>query len=355
MVFRFGEREDALALSKTIEGIGKEQIPLLLQDLAYHCLIPLAHLALRDLQSAVPSLLIPPSLSSECAVGFHRDLVRATIIEHHLRVLLQRFAEKGLQAMPLKGNYLGPRIYSKGEARPYRDIDLMFKAEELDEAVRVLEEEGFRPLWGAAEFIPPPHPTCYRRVLEGGSLKVDVDLHVSIHWPKEYERRTRLNSEDFWACSRVEEMWGMPVAAMSPEHLVIFICLDLAVNHRFARLLSLRDLFEVFSAVSVDLDELVRWCRRWEVLSFVYPALRLLAELNPRIAMAREILDELRPRYPLSRAFEMILVPSRLPSMRSRSLTPRNLLFFLLADRPIQRAAGLHRIPGHLYNRIRHP
>ena len=355
MAYRFGNLEDACALSETLRSLGEEQDPLILQDLTYHCLLPLAHLALRDLQEMGLPLGPSSRLFAECALGFHRDLVRTTIIEHQLRSLLERCSNEGLRPLPLKGNYLAARIYSRREARPYRDIDLMVRRSEVEAAVRILEKEGFRPQRGGPEFMPPPHSTCFRRELEGGRLKVDVDLHLSIHWPREYDRRTRFEPEDIWSCSREDQLWGLPITSMSPEHLVIFLCLDLAANHRFARLITLRDLLESLSAERVDFAELARWCRRWEVQSLVHPALRLLAGVAPRDTVPTGALEELRPRYPLYRAYELMLSPRRLSSMRSRSLTPRNLIFFLLADKPSQRASGLARIPGHLYSRLRHP
>jgi hypothetical protein len=270
-------------------------------------------------------------------------------------LLLERFNAEGLRVIPLKGSYLASRIYSRKEARPYRDIDLMFRQEDLGAASRILKEEGFTPRKGGPEFVPSPYCTSHQRTLEGGRLKVEVDLHVSMHWPREYFRRTRFNQADIWGCSREDELAGMPVTSMSPEHLLICTCLDLAMNHRFARLIALRDLFEMVSGTGIDFEEVSSWSRRWEVCSFVYLSLDLLCRLGEGRLLPEDALERMRPRYPMIRLYRSTLIPSRLPSMRARSLTPRNLLFFLLGDHPAQRLHGLRGLPRHLYSRVRHP
>ena len=84
---------------------------------------------------------------------------------------------------------------------------------------------------------------------------MDLDLHTSIHWPPEYFARTRFNVEDIWHRAVKVDFGGIPAMAMSPEHLVVYTCADLAVNHRFAHLLKFRDLFEVISKCPVDFEE----------------------------------------------------------------------------------------------------
>lgn len=353
--YGFADEDDARSLAQALEALDFHHDRLLLDNLAYHSLLSLMHLALEDLagRDLLPSL--PESIPSECAVTFHRDLVRTTLIDHHLQLLLLDCAQEGLLPVPLKGNYLSSMVYGRKEARPYRDIDILVRAEDLPLVAGVLRSSGFAPRRGMEEFLPPPYSTTYVKHLEGDRLKVDLDLHTSIHWPREYNRRACFVPDDIWLEATKIDFRGVPAMAMTPEHLVIYIYLDLAVNHRFAHLIKFRDLFEVFSRFPVDFDELAYWAGRWEVRSFVFLALNLFRSMGGDAFVARDRLLELKPHYPLLKAFEVMTPPRSLPYRRARNATPPNFVFLLLADRLRQRAVGLANLPSHLYHKLKHP
>jgi hypothetical protein len=351
--FRGGE--EARGLSQSLETVDVHRNRLLLDNLSYHNLSSLMHLALEDLAGRDLLPPLPEALPAECAIAFHRDLVRATLIDHHLQLLMLDCAQAGLWPMPLKGNYLSSQVYSRKEARPYRDIDLLVRPEDLPLMAEVLRAGGFSPRRGMKEFLPPPYSTNYVKQLEGGRLKVDLDLHTSIHWPREYLKRTRFDPAAIWEQAAVIDFRGVPAAAMSPEHLVIYICLDLAVNHRFAHLIKFRDLFEAFSRFPVDFDELALWAGRWEVRSFVFLGLSIFRSMGGGPFVSRERLLGLKPRYPLLKAYEAMTPPRCLPYRRARTVSPPNLVFLLLGDHLGQRAAGLVNLPVHLYRKLKHP
>ncbi len=353
--YGFDGGEEGRALSRALETAGARRGRPLLDDLAYHGLSSLMHLALEDLASRDLLPALPAALPADCAAAFHRDLVRATLIDHHLQLLLMDCAQAGLRPLPLKGNYLSSQVYSRREARPYRDIDLMVREEDLPRMAGVLAAGGFVPRRSLEEFIPAPYSTTYVKRLEGGRLKVDLDLHLSIHWPREYERRTRFDPAGIWERASVIDFHGAPAAAMAPEHLVIYTCLDLAVNHRFARLIKFRDLFEIYRRFPVDHDELCRWARLWDVRSFVFLGLALFRSVGGGRFLSPEDLLRLRPRYPLLRAYRAMTPPSRLPRRRARAASLPNLVFLLLGDRLRQRAAGPANIPVHLYRKLKYP
>ena len=148
---------------------------------------------------------------------------------------------------------------------------------------------------------------------------------------------------------------GVPAAAMSPEHLVIYTCLDLAVNHRFAHLIKFRDLFEVFSRFPVDFGELSLWAGRWEVRSFVFLGLSIFRAMGGGSFVSREQLLGLRPRYPLLKAYEAMTPPRSLPYRRARTVSRPTWVFLLLGDRLGQRARGLLNLPRHLFRKLKHP
>lgn len=346
--FRFGNNEDARELARSLDSLD-------LNDLIYHSLLSLMHLALEDLDEKGLLPDRPGTLREKCATAFHRDLVRTTLIDHNCRLLLLDSAQAGLLPMPLKGNYLSSLVYAHKDARPYRDIDLLVRPRDLPTMAEVLKRNGYLPRRGMEEFLPAPYSTTYVKHLEGDRLKVDLDLHTSIHWPREYFARTRFDAADIWRQASRIDFTGVPSMAMSPEHLVIYTCLDLAVNHRFARLLKFRDLYEILSRFTLDYDELLYWVNRWEVRSFVYPALDLFRQAGGESLIPPDLLEDLDPRYCLSKAFRTLLPARALPRHRARDVSPANLVFFLLADDPKRRRSGLLYLLRHLLGKFKHP
>ncbi len=353
--FRFSDEEDQRDLARSLKPLDTEQRGMFHKNLAYHSLSSLMHLALEDLAGKD---LLPDGagmLREECATAFHRDLVRTTLIDHNCRLLLLDSAQSGLLPMPLKGNYLSSLVYSRQDARPYRDVDLLVRPQDLPAMAEVLKRNGYLPRRGMEEFLPAPYSTTYVKRLEGDRLKVDLDLHTSIHWPREYFARTRFDATDIWRQASRIDFNGMPAMAMSPEHLVIYTCLDLAINHRFAHLLKFRDLYEILSRFTLDYDELLRWVDRWKVRSYVCPALDLFRQAGGDSLIPPNLLADLDPCYLLSKVFGALLPARALPSHRARNASPANLVFFLLADDPRQRYSGLLHLPRHLLRKFKHP
>ncbi len=353
--YHLSHRDDATVLAQSLKGMDAHRCRQLVADLSYHSLLSMAHLALEDLKEMGLEGSVPAQLRSDCAIAFHRDMVRTTLIDHQCRLLLLDFANEGVLSMPLKGNYLSPLVYSRKEGRPYRDIDLMVRAEELPLVAEILRRGGYRPRQGMVEFQPPPYSTSYVKNLEGDRLKVDLDLHTSIHWPPEYFTRTRFNADDIWHRAVKVDFNGIPAMAMSPEHLVVYICADLAVNHRFAHLLKFRDLFEVISKCPVDFEEVVFWAERWGLRSFVYPALSLFRRSGGEPLLPARFPSGLKPRYPLFNAYMWTISARSLPSRRAREISFSNLLFLLLADDLANRWRGLVNLPRHFFHKLKYP
>lgn len=353
--YRLSHRDDATALARSLDGMDIHRSRQLISDLSYHNLLSMAHLALQDLKEMGLGASFPSQLKSDCAIAFHRDMVRTTLIDHQCRLLLADCAREDLLAMPIKGNYLSPLVYSRKEARPYRDIDIMVRAEDLPRMDEMLNRSGYRPRQGMVEFQPPPYSTAYTKNLEGDRLKVDLDLHTSIHWPPEYFTRTRFDIGDVWSQAFEVSYEGIPAMAMSPEHQVIYTCADLAINHRFAHLIKFRDLFEVLSRCPVDFEEVSFWSERWKLRSYVYPALRLFRHSGGESLLPDRFPPSLRPQYPLINAFLWMMPARRLPSRRAREFSLSNLVFFLMADDITSRMSGLEKIPHHFYRKLKYP
>lgn len=346
--YRFGEAEDAERLQDMSRGISRVEVEALEENASYHELEPLLHLVCEDCASLGVDLSLPRPVVEAWRSAHARETVRATLIHHVAAKTLSALARAGLRVVPLKGYYLSARYYERKGARGFRDLDILVEEEALGDLDRALSAMGFRPRPERPSFVPAPAHTVYFLALEDGETVVELDVHVGMHWPAEYERRTRFRAADLWRDAFPETLDGLPVWALRPEHLVATTLLDLAVNHRFARLVKFRDVLEIIGKSQPRWEELARCCRDWKVASYVGPGLWYLRELDSARRVPDHAPASVLPSYPLMRRFLRVFPPGRLPSHRARSFSLPNLIFFLLADTPLERLRGLLRIPQHI-------
>lgn len=348
VAYRFGREDEAARLAALAESIPARSLPGLAKDAAYHELEPLLHLAAENCGDLSHPLRLPEEMLASWAYAHNRELARGALISHGAARALTALQEAGVRAVPLKGFYLASRYYARKGARSFRDLDIFVEPQSLALLDEALTTAGFVPQPGRPSFVPAPAYTVYSLPMQESDLAMEIDIHIGMHWPEEYHRRTRFSGGDLWAQASPQEVEGLRVWGLCPEHLVITTLLDVAVNHRYARLIKFRDVIEVLRTEEVDWQELERWCRTWMVSSYVAPGLFYLSRIDPELRGAVSCMERLMPSYAAVKLFLKSLPPESLPGHRSRSFTLPNLLFFLLADAPRERARGLIYLPKHL-------
>ncbi|NPV60702.1 MAG: hypothetical protein HPY75_13725 [Actinobacteria bacterium] len=346
---RFGDGESARELARSAERLNEPALARdLLRNASYHELEPLLHAVVVDCMRSGHDPGLPQDLLDAWEEASARESARTAVIQFGAAKALKALEEAGIGAIPLKGFYLAARCYERKSARGFRDLDLLVREEDLGGLHRSLLDAGFQPAPERPSFVPAPACTVYSLPLAESGMAMEIDIHVGMHWPAEYERRTSFRASDIWDEAVAERVEGMAFLAMRPEHLVITTLLDVAVNHRYARLVKFRDVIETLRSRDLDWNKLVEDTRRWGVRSFVAPGLLYLCRMDPSCPVPSGVVDSLLPSYAFMRAFLRALPAEALPSHRSRSFSPANLLFFLLADDRRERYRGLAYIPKHL-------
>lgn len=353
VAYVFGDPAWASRLSGTLEKSAPVDVQGLEENAACHEMEPLLHAVVEDCEKLGYPLDLPEGLKSTWARAYERGLARTALICHGAAMAINALAQAGVRAVPLKGYYLASRFYSRKGARSFRDLDLLVERESLPNLNRALLDAGFIPQPGRPSFVPAPAHTVYALPIDRSDLAMEIDIHIGMHWPEEYFRRTAFDPRDLWSEVSPQEVEGLPSWGLSPEHLMITTLLDVAVNHRYARLIKFRDLREVLGRVEPDWDKVVSCCRRWKVCSFVGPGLLFLEEMCREFAVSPRAREDVLPSYPLMKAFLRSLPLASLPGHRSRSFSPSNLLFFMLADTLRGRIRGLAGLPSHAYRGLR--
>ncbi|MBC7229624.1 MAG: nucleotidyltransferase family protein [Actinobacteria bacterium] len=347
--YRFGDEKAAAELARSSVCLEEpEQRRALLRHASYHELEPLLHAVEEDCARLRHPLVLPGEVREEWAAAFTREGARAALIQLGAERALSALARGGIEVIALKGFYLAARCYERKGARGFRDLDLLVREGDLPGLHRSLLDAGFVPAPERPSFVPAPAYTVYALPLAESGMAMEIDVHIGMHWPAEYERRTSLRVSDIWDRALEEESGALSFSAMCPEHLAITTLLDLAVNHRYARLVKFRDLLEILRSRELDWDMLADQARSWRVRSFVAPGLLYLRSIDLACGIPDGLIDSLLPDYASMRCFLRALPPEAIPAHRSRSFSPANLLFFLLADEWPERCCGAAHIPGHL-------
>jgi hypothetical protein len=201
------------------------------------------------------------------------------------------------------------------------DVDLLVRKAQLRAVEARLEGLGYRP-WDhpkTAEMNYATHHHSHPLVLPGGP---PVELHTMISRPTD---RFRIDVDGLWSRAQPCHIAGIETLALSPEDLLLHLCIHAAFDHRL--LLGLRcflDMRETIRHYDGRLDwETVRdRARQWGVDKYVYVALRLARELLearvPDDVLASLVPRQFEPRLMALARAEVLSEESVVPSVSPR-------------------------------------
>jgi hypothetical protein len=301
-----------------------------LADVARHGLGPLAH----RLLSNDPEKTIPGYVKKQVHHGYIQDLARTILLNSELEGILECFHEIRLPAIILKGPYLSEKVYSQPNIRTYYDLDLFVKEEDVIQANLALKELGYEQCAGKDRFWwEKPYPELVFANTFVGSL---CEIHWNLLDKKRFLSCSDSITQAIWKEANTIEFCGYPVHAMTPEHLLIHLCLHLSIVHRFGKLILFRDISELLNSCGADFDwSHFRQCiSRWQINSSVYYPLQFAKRLL-NAAVPDEILNQIRPDYLMGRSFEALFLKKNFVS--PPQYAPPDALFLALRDKKLQR------------------
>ena len=215
-----------------------------------------------------------------------------------LRRLVAMFRGAAIPVIPLKGPALGDALYDDPGLRPFTDLDLLVRRADVERAVALLANIGYRHIARDRTFEHElAHATAACFVpSDGGSGDFTVDLHWGlVSFPAGATPRT-IDASEVWTRAVETERWELRLLELCREDLLLYLALHLAVHHPFVGLVWRLDLALLLHRPERDLDwaSIVERARRWRVRSALYYALRLVQE-DLAVAAPASVLSELRP------------------------------------------------------------
>jgi hypothetical protein len=214
---------------------------------------------------------------------------RNAILFRETATATRALSEEGIPVLLLKGIHLARFVYEEPALRSMADIDLMVPRDRIVDADRILVGLGYGPL---------PRPDIERHcqwsnhlpalVKEGAEV---LEVHYDIERPTS---PFTIETRTLWEAAQPVDIDGASAFVLSPEHLLINLCLHLAYHHKFERA-ALKGLVDIATAIrrtTVDWPAFARSANDWKAGPFAYATLRLARDIL-NAPVPDDVFDEL--------------------------------------------------------------
>lgn len=241
---------------RVVESARQHSVTLLL----YHHLKPL-------------DLALPGDMADELKQEHLKQALRNIRLYQELSRLLLLLQEKNIAVIVLKGAYLAEAVYDNIGLRSMSDVDLLVKKDDL---LRV--EQELLALGGVPE-------DCNRVIAQDkfhfGYKLLKSGLRVEIHWALNSSYPLQIDVEGLWSRAQPVTLAQAPAWALSPEDLLLHLCLHTAIHAYDMRVRMLCDIGEVVrrNGAGLDWQGIGARARQWGILRAAYVILRLAQEL----------------------------------------------------------------------------
>jgi hypothetical protein len=253
----------------------------LLEAAARHGLRPLLYGRLTsrtDLAAAAPENVL-----LALREYFLKNGLRNTLLYQDLGRLLEALRQESIPVIVLKGAHLASLVYSQPALRQIGDIDVLVRECDLAKTAARLCRMGYSPQGGADP--PETRADGQKAVLASAGKHLPVNhltpfvkpphLQIEVHWTIASTHPVRV--EDLWRRARPASIAGQETLVLSPEDLLLHLCLH-ACQHQFE--FGLRQLWDLRAVLErhgseIDWSEIQLRTGQWRAARSVYVALRL--------------------------------------------------------------------------------
>ena len=255
-----------------------------------HGLRPLLY---ERLTSATSEAKIPAAVLSALREAYLVNGVRNALLYQDLGKVLGVFREKGVAVIVLKGAHLAQSVYKTIASRQMVDIDLLVKPTDLAKAVGALVESGY-----SSEPVPGDIETWCNQHRGSHHLPSFAKPHhprLELHWAMSPPPNPS-EAPDVWGESRSAVIAGVEARVLSPEDVLIQLCLH-CLLHRFRQ--GLRPMCDLAAALDyyrgeLDWDEVLSRARAWQAEQSVHLGLWLVKRLM-HAPVPESLLTKLHP------------------------------------------------------------
>jgi hypothetical protein len=229
----------------------------------------------HQLQSLGLDQRIPPAVRGQFKKYYYKIGYQNIRIFEQLAQLIRLLAEARVDVIVLKGAALQAEIWPKLSLREMADIDLLIRFRDLEVAEYILQKNGFLPMeeWNPAQYYRKYHHHLVPYFNPKAAYRLPVEIHHNIKQPTD---PVLVDMSAFWKSSRTISFIQTELHVLSPENLLVHLCLDWTYNKLF--LGHIRYLLDISQTVShfgsaMQWDHIVMLARTPGMANYIYYAL----------------------------------------------------------------------------------
>lgn len=260
----------------------------LVQLAARHGLVPLLY---RRLKTHGAGVAVPLEIWRTLQETYLDSSGTSMRLYHQLAEVLRALQEEGIPVIVLKGAYLAQVVYGNAALRPMHDVDLLVKKDDLSRVEEKLQQMGYELFGDRTTQVESHYHFHYTPA--NGSENVPVEIHWNITYPTPYA----VDADGLWARAKPATIADVRTLVLSPEDLLLHVCVHSAHGHVFGEgLRSQCDISAMIQCCGSDLDwEQVRYrASQWRIGRCAYLTLRFARDLWD-VAVPGEVLTALDP------------------------------------------------------------
>jgi hypothetical protein len=229
------------------------------------------------LKTIGPGLAVPPSVLDRLRDAALQSAAQSLQIGRELGQVLETFRRHELEAIVLKGGYLGQVVYKSFALRTMCDLDVMVRKDKLGLAASLLADLGYVPQFAGVEEVDYARHHHLRPMARPGGVRIEI--HWSIARPTVH---FDIDVDGLWQRAQRLRISGVEALVLSPEDLILHLCLHASFSHRFR--VGVRACWDILEVIrhhgdAIVWDEVVRRAHEWRIGKYVYLTLRLARDL----------------------------------------------------------------------------
>jgi Uncharacterised nucleotidyltransferase len=217
--------------------LGRETVPdlqVLIRLAEQHDVVPVLHREVFNFPDAVPSQVL-----EALRLAYQRNAQKNVRLTHELIRIIDCLESHAVAAIPYKGPVLAQVIYGEIAMRQFSDLDILIRPADVPRAKAAVAALGYRPSWQMTDAEEQAYVCSgYERAFDGplGGNLLELQWRIL---PRFY--CVDLSVECLFERASEIDMGGRMVRALSPEDLVLILCIH-GAKHAWSRLSLLCDI-----------------------------------------------------------------------------------------------------------------
>jgi hypothetical protein len=248
---------------------------LILESLRYD-VAPLLYSRVKKFNGTVT--IIPDAILQKLQKIHFSSAVKNVLLYDGLSEVCSALASEDIEVAILKGAHLAGIVYDDVALRPMTDLDILVKQKDLFKVERILLRMGYGP--SGRPGIEEQCAKHHHLIPFTKQGKPPIEVHWTIC---PVGSPFRIDMNDIWGRAKKTTLAGATVFLLSPEDLLMHMCLHISFNHKFNcfTIKNMCDISEIITRYGNDIDweRLVSIAGNSGITRYIYVALSLTETL----------------------------------------------------------------------------